>query len=416
LLAIAILALAAVTRDPLTVPRVAKVLWVIVGLALLLILGQLLPLPPSIWTSLPGRQRIDEAFALIDLDLGWMPVSLTPYKTLEAIPSLLPPLAVLAGCLRFKAYREGWFVAALLGATFAGILLGILQATSTDQSWYLYRFSAFGAATGFFANSNHMATLMLVSLPFLTALASSQWTRAGNVRLRVLIIALAAGAGAVIVVGLVLNGSFAILLLGAPVVLASILLLPVTKLRQQRRLWLAGALLAVTLAAAIAFRAELPRLAHNSVESRAEIWGKSRAAVDDHWLSGSGIGSFQQTYQQQEAADPAIGVTYVNHAHNDYLQLLIETGLPGVLLLLAFLLWWGRQVITVWKSDPNPFARAATIASAAILLHSIVDFPLRTAAIAVVMAMCLAMMTRPRVTVRSQTANDLWRTRHLTID
>ena len=105
-------------------------------------------------------------------------------------------------------------------------MLGMLQVTSPDQSWYLYRYSAFGAATGFFANSNHMATLLLVSLPFLVALASNQWVRANNVRLRALITALAAGGGAVICVGLILNGSYAVLLLGVPVALASVLLLP----------------------------------------------------------------------------------------------------------------------------------------------------------------------------------------------
>jgi len=407
---------AILTHDPLKVSRGAGLLWILIGLALLLFAVQLVPLPPSFWMALPGRPRIVESFASVNLSLGWMPISLTPYKTLEAIPFLLPPLAFLAGALRFKPYREAWLVAAMLAATLAAILLGILQVTSPDQSWYLYRFSAFGFATGFFANSNHMGTLLLVSVPFLIALVSSQWARAANVRLRSLILALAAGAGGVILLGLLLNGSFAVLLLGAPVGLVSILLLPFERFRNRRRLWLAAALLAAMLALAVTFRAEFPRLVHNSVETRVEIWGKSWAAVSEYWPSGSGIGSFQQIYQQQEVDGAAVDGTYVNDAHNDYLQLLVETGLAGVVMIVAFLCWWAGRVIVVWKSDPNVFAQAATIASAAILLHSMVDYPLRTAAIAVVMAMCLAMMTRPRITVRSQTVNDLWPTRHLRVD
>jgi len=415
LLAIAILAWAALTRDPLSVSRPGRALWIIVALAIVLVLAQLVPLPPSIWTDLPGRQRIVDAFALVDFKLGWMPSSLTPDKTLAAIPFLLPPLAMLAACLRLKTFREGWFIVALLVGLFAGIVLGILQVTSPVQSWYLYRYSAFGAATGFFANSNHMATLLLVSLPFLVALASNQWARVKNLRLRSLILALATGAGAVILVGLILNGSYAVLLLGLPVALGCVLLLPLGKSLHRSRLWLAAAILAVTIAGAVTFRAELPGLANNSVETRSVIWQKSGTALREHWLAGSGVGSFVQVYQRDEP-DAAIDNSYVNHAHNDYLELMIETGLPGALILIVLLWWWGSRVIAIWGSDPSPFARAATIASGAILLHSGVDYPLRTGAIAVVFALCLAMMVRPRVTVRSTTANDLWPTRHVTVD
>jgi len=415
LVAIAILAWAALTRDPLTLSRPGKALWLIVALAIALVLVQLVPLPPAIWTDLPGRRQIVEAFALIDFRLGWMPISLTPHKTLEAIASLLPPLAMLAACLRLKTFREGWFVVALLAGTLAGIMLGMLQVTSPDQSWYLYRYSAFGAATGFFANSNHMATLLLVSLPFLTALASNQWTRANNVRLRSLILALAGGGGAVILVGLILNGSFAVLLLGVPVALACVLLLPLDRWHDRRRLWLGAAILAVTVAGALTFKAEIPRLANNSVETRSIIWAKSGDALRDHWPAGSGVGSFVEIYQRDEQ-DSEIDNTYVNDAHNDYLQLLIETGLPGALILLALLWWWASRVIAIWRSDPSPFARAATIASAAILVHSVVDYPLRTSAIAVFMALCLAMMVRPRTTIRSATPNDIWPTRHVTVE
>ncbi len=65
---------------------------------------------------------------------------------------------------------------ALLAGTLAGILLGALQVGSADPEnspWYPYAFSNFGVATGFFANANHMAILLVISLPFLTALLAS---------------------------------------------------------------------------------------------------------------------------------------------------------------------------------------------------------------------------------------------------
>jgi hypothetical protein len=48
-------------------------------------------------------------------------------------------------------------------------------------------------------------------------------------------------------------------------------------------------------------------------------------------------------------------------------------------------------------ADATPFARAASIASAAVLVHSSVDYPLRTGAISACFAMCLALLVERRV-------------------
>jgi hypothetical protein len=81
--------------------------------------------------------------------------------------------------------------------------------------------------------------------------------------------------------------------------------------------------------------------------------------------------------------------------------------------MIAFLGWWGRATWRSWRYvDAGTYARAASIASGAILLHSIVDFPLRTAAISGVFAMCLGLLVeRPAPAVRSGT--DLRPARHL---
>jgi O-antigen ligase len=92
----------------------------------------------------------------------------------------------------------------------------------------------------------------------------------------------------------------------------------------------------------------------------------------------------------------------------------METGLPGIILLVGFLLWWARQTASVWRrSTADRFAQAATIASAVILMHSLVDYPLRTATMSAIFAACLALMAQPRLRDPEQ-ARDLWPTRHLT--
>ena len=97
---------------------------------------------------------------------------------------------------------------------------------------------------------------------------------------------------------------------------------------------------------------------------------------------------------------------------------MLETGLAGLLLIAVFLLWWAGRVIAIWRAPIiDHFARAATIASGAILAHSMVDFPLRTSAIAAVFAMCIALMAGPRLRLKVNRApSEGQGARHLSID
>jgi O-antigen ligase len=119
-------------------------------------------------------------------------------------------------------------------------------------------------------------------------------------------------------------------------------------------------------------------------------------AIGESFPVGTGLGSFTAVYRLQENPEN-VDPTYINHAHNDYLELTLELGLAGVFLIVLFVGWWGVRVARIWTSNlSSPFDRAATIASAAILAHSIVDYPLRTSAMAAVFGMCIAIMARFR--------------------
>ena len=417
LIAIVILAWAAIERSDERLPRAARQLGLIVLLALLLLALQLVPLPPAIWTTLPGRQTLVEGYQILGQELPWLPISLTPHTTLSALPWLLPPLAMLAAILRLKAYRTSWLVVALLAGTIFGVLLGALQVSSSPGTqWYLYRIANFGFATGFFANKNHMATLLLVSLPFLAALLAR--VRESRMKPQRYYSIVAAGGGIVVVIlmGIVLNQSQAGWGLALPVLLASSLIL----IKGWARAAGGVLVLAAGLAAAgllILFIAPVHDLlgvrAETSVQTRMEISSTTTRAALEYAPVGSGFGSFVETYRMFE--DPArVDTTYVNHAHNDYLELLLETGLPGLILLLLFLAWWASLAVRQWRGAADAYGRAASIACAAILAHSFVDYPLRTAAIAVLFAMCLALMAQPR-SVGSLKRSGLRETRHLEI-
>jgi O-antigen ligase len=404
------------TRLP---PAGRSLAWLL-ALAVLLILLQILPFPPSIWTSLPGRQIVVEGRALLGLAPGWSSISLAPFDSMATLPLLLPPVALFVAVVQAEGKNGTWIAVALITATFAGVLLGLLQVSSgnpTASPWYLYKFSNFGFATGFFANSNHMASLLLVALPFVAALGAIGAGSTKDVRKRYSVIALTAGSIGVVMIGLALNGSLAGAGLLVPVGIASLLL--AVRMGPKAKLLVVG----VGTAAFLGFIVLLSspageRLAltgaSTSMSTRHEILAHSMEAVKEFGPVGSGLGTYSKVYPLFEDPD-AIAPTYVNHAHNDYVELAVELGLPGMLLVALFLLWWASEV---WRmvSTPSasPFAKAAAIGSAAILLHSLVDFPLRTSAISALFGLCLAMILLSRNS--PTTSKDLREARHLVIE
>jgi O-antigen ligase len=421
LLAVAILAWALIEQRNEPLPKIVRQLLAIVALALMIVMIQLVPLPAEIWARLPGRGLVVEGFRSLGLALPAMPLSLAPYESLATSLALLPPLGMLAAMLALRGYTSSWMAAALIAGTAAGVLLGILQVSSPvpeASPWYLYRISNFGVATGFFANSNHMASLLLVTIPFIAAVGATLRQLSNDVRMNSAGLAVAAGGLVLTVLGLLLNRSLAGYGLGVPVLLASLMLLVGFSAGRAR-----GGLI-VTLAAGIAAVAllwtspigtQMDRLgAAASIASREEIAESSLALARDFAPVGSGLGTFSRVYCLTE--DPAqVERVYINHAHNDYLELAVEMGLPGVLVIILFLFWWGRAVLHMLRSPAaDQFAVAGAIASAAILLHSLVDYPLRTAAISVTFSMSLALIVQSRRTAYSD--NDLRPVRHLVVE
>ncbi|HJS41460.1 MAG TPA: O-antigen ligase family protein [Sphingomicrobium sp.] len=406
--AIALLAWAALTREPQSIARAGRWLLGIVGALLILFVVQLIPLPPDLWVVLPGRAQFAEGFSMLGMPPPWLPISQSPYDTATTAMTLLPPLAVLVAMLRLRCWTAGWLLAAIVIGAAISIVLGILQITGDTDFWYFYQRTNIGTAVGAFANGNHFATLLLASVPLLAALVMGRWRSRSKAPQRASTLALAATSIAVVAIGFLINGSAAMLLIG-PAVVAATALLALRPSPQSLRIGLAGTgLLLVMAAVAIVFVGrDLPGWGTEaSIETRTEFWSKSLRAAGDQMPAGSGFGTFQQTYRRYEDFG-AVDRWYVNHAHNDFLEIALEGGIAAVILLVVFLLWWIGRARDAWFSTSGTVEqRAASIASAAIILHSAFDYPLRTAAIAAVMAACLALLAGAVGTVRSSRDED----------
>ncbi len=401
----------ALLRDPGNQPVPARTL-VLLAIALVaIVILQLVPLPPAIWTALPGRERVAEGFAMIGQDLPWLPLSLHPEASIASLLWLLPAFAALLGIVRLGAYRTSVLAWSLVGVTIFSVMLSALQLTGGGGSpFYLYVTTNPGMGVGFFANSNHQATLLLCALPFAAALYAGRGRR-GSIKGSSALAIVLGGVALILVVGLAINGSLAGAGLGVAVFVASALMLRFRK--RPVPAW--GPMVAVLgLAAAVALiflgptsGGALMKSTTDSTSSRQVMVGNTLAASADYFPAGSGVGTFASVYRLSE--DSAIATKqWVNHAHSDIVEIVLETGILGILLLIALVWWWGRRSYAIWIRDEQPdhFARAAVIVSAAIMAHSFVDYPLRTAAISTVFAICLALMAQPRPSARARSSRD----------
>lgn len=103
---------------------------------------------------------------------------------------------------------------------------------------------------------------------------------------------------------------------------------------------------------------------------------------------GSGFGSFQYAYHMFEPAS-VLRTAYLNHAHNDMLQFLIEGGLVAGVLMIAFAAWFIREGLRAARLVAESRARHVVpardafvwLSMALLLAGSIGDYPLRTPAL-----------------------------------
>lgn len=357
---------------------------ILMGMMAALILLQLVPLPPGIWVKLPGREAMIQAFTVAGVDLGWQPLSLDPASTRATFLSLLPGFALFMAGSGLGSRQRSLVTGSLLVIAVAASLLGLAQRyQGPDSSLYLYKIGANGTAAGTFTNRNFLAQQVVVALPFLFALVVAEVRRRSVHGLVVALLGLVVMG--VMMVGLAVTASRAGIVLAMLVTMLAGLL----AIRRKADTQVTPAMKFLAFAGALAMLVivqfgmiGLLSLAQTDVASdyRATISGVTLAAIKGHLPWGSGFGTFIPVYALYETPVTMLSA-YVNQAHNDYLQLVLEGGLPAAILLVIFIVWFLAAAIRVWRHGGDEvqdlILRAASLAVLMFLLHAVVDFGLR---------------------------------------
>lgn len=357
---------------------------------------QLVPLPPSIWQALPGRDIIAELDALHGLEGNWRPISYVPMRGFNALFALVVPAA---GALLVLALRPGiwavfWAIAAL-GVVDAA--LGLAQILfGPGNPLYFYTHTNAGAPVGIFANENHSGVFSALVLLVIARLGLD---RSRPNRSRLSSIALTS-AFVLILLALLVSASRAALGVGIAALLASALMALLWSRRAEharapsggmafvarnpRTALIVGIAAVVVLLYALMQFERAPGVIDTFEQSAFEdlrwrIVPILSEMMSRHWLVGTGFGTFDALYLLYEPTE-FMGPAYVNQAHNDWAQIVIEGGLPAVALIAAFAIWAMLAIRSLFAREPEALARCVFwCAIAAILaVASLFDYPLRT--------------------------------------
>lgn len=409
------LARPALRSGPLLVPGLLFAAWTLL---------QLVPLPPGLVARPPAAPP----------DLGWAPISVDPAATgrgLVFLVSLLVLHAAAGAVLDARAARER-FRAGLSGLGVLLAAIGLVQKASGSPLVYgLFRpLESEGGGVRMFApfiNRNHFAAWMLMATPIACGRLVRAWQRLRrhsgvgvNLRRRLLSLqsdegiafALSTVPALACVGALVATGSRGgLLAFVAAALLTSLLWRRREAAGGRRALLVALPVLLVLVALSwygpqrVGLRFE--RALEDSV-GRTAVWSDSLNRLDGLWIHGSGLNTFQAAmstatpwtlpegatpWTPEEAAlgpadgyyIPEGGVGRFREAHNDYIQVLVECGVPGLVLVL----WALVRVIAVQRRDP--WLLAAVLGP---MLHCLVDFPAQIPAVAALWACVAALPER----------------------
>ena len=369
-----------------------------VGAIALVPLLQLIPLTPSLWTALPGRAGMEQVLHAAGIALPPLPVSLTPGATIHCALALIPPAAMFLITLHLNGAARMRLTFTLLAVAVVSVLLGLLQlAAGSDSPLFFYADTSVGSANGFFANRDHQADFLACAIPLAigvlaTFRANSRATPFATAPIFLLLsllimgVAVTASRAGVILAVIALAGGLAIFQRSA-----------VAGLGRRLGLGLALAMGLIILVALTSGRIPaLARFSESGPDLRFTAAPLVLSAVKSYWPVGSGMGSFIPLYQ---AVQPPTMVdpSFFNHAHDDFLEVSLEAGVAAWVIFAAFIVWYLGRAWAVWreaKARGAPYlALAATLIPPMILLHSTVDYPLRTVAMTTLFAFACGLMT-----------------------
>jgi O-antigen ligase len=389
----------ALRRLPTRLPRL---LLAGAGILLLYPLVQIIPIPEFIWRELPGHAEyatVLEQFAAGGWVGPWRAISIVPSATEYGWLALLPPIACFCAVLTLSPDQCARLLLFLAVAAGAQALLGLLQIGPAGGGLLYLGNEEPGqrVAIGTFVNRNHLAGMLSMTLPvivgllvysmrpgrytgkrrparMLTSEAIAQRTLLFASAVLILLCLLFTRSRAGIASGFAGLASAAIVLVRARAAVVG------TSRTKAASYVVAGIVVAAVVAALVIGAAPIvrgldPRAVQTDADFRWSIYAASMHAALEFLPLGSGLSTFANIFPRFQFGD--LG-GFIDYAHNDYLQALLELGLAGPAFIILLLVAYGLRLIELLLDEGGRSFTLLQIAAALgmlpMMLHSLFDF------------------------------------------
>ena len=304
-------------------------------------------------------------------------ISIMRPATMEHLARLIGYFLVflIARELCWRADRRQWMIVApLVGLACLEALAGITQ------------FAAGGGArpaTGTYVNRNHFAGLLEMMFPFAAVYFCTAVSQRNTIQ------ALIGGSlAALLGTGILcsLSRMAAAILFGSCILIVAVLIRP-------RRIALPAAVAATAVVFWLFVPAELlhrfasvPGAARIAEDTRVQLWNDTLRLAADYPVTGTGLGAYAAALPRYQTVELDRTVGF---AHNDYLQVMVELGMAGILPIAGIVVGILHPVVrTMRRGTPvqRAFATACLTSLLTMLVHSLADFNLYIPANAIVLS------------------------------
>jgi O-antigen ligase len=280
-------------------------------------------------------------------------------------------------------------IMAIFGAIYA--VFAVLQAFTSDGRIYWRIKPLAGNVYGAYVNHNHYAGLMELLLPFALVLAFSGSVRGGK---RILLVFAATLMAASVFLCQSRGGMFAVIV---ELAFLAIFWMRQFSPRKSAALFVAFFLVTALFLAWIAPQQVGSRITNLHDPARWLIHRDSMHMFAAHPFFGSGFGTFATAFPRYRVFYDGF---FINHAHDDYLELLLDTGLAGFAIGMWFIVVLYREGLRNLRParlSPSALMGAAALAGCTgLLAHSFTDFNLHIPANAALFyVLCAVATTTP---------------------
>jgi O-antigen ligase len=427
-------------RNPLNIP-----IMLFVGL----ILFQLAPLPPGVlkflspntyqlyqtaspdWQTLPTITQADESSIIhrpssIVNNPSWKSISTYPHATRTELYKILAYIGIFfliinyspstrstqpvtrGHRLQIKTFITRLIVIFIVVGCFESIY-GLLEYLSGHQHIFFRKKTLnLNFVTGTYINLNHfagyMAIVICISLGYITYILSkssnfdvSGWreklsriinligTKAGLLSFLILIMSSA----------LILSGSrVGICSFITSIILMSIMISKKITIKKILLILLPVCLMTIWIGLNPVIN-KFSRIPKN-VEAegrRPQVWKDTYNLIKEFPTLGTGLGTYEYMFPKYKTYRAQV---LYDHTHNDYLELMSNTGFTGFFIVIAGAAYYLFMVTRLWFQRRNPFVKGITIGClggiAYIILHSLTDFNLQIPANALQLSIITGIM------------------------